>query len=104
LQSIFGQSQLVRIEKSEDFNEGQLVKLSPLGESIFGEGSVLMIIRGPYTATSFTYDITPLEYKAYDVYFNGNRYHDFAQDYLMAIDEEENSEQDNKDQECGDRE
>lgn len=87
LQNIFGRSQLVHTKASNTYEPGDLVTLSELGERVFGAGQIGIVLRGPYTCSSFTYDITPLEFPAYDVFLGGNLYKDFAEAYLEPIKE-----------------
>jgi len=75
----------VHTETTGEFKEGDLVTLSDLGKKVFGDASIGLIIRGPYEAYSFSYDITPYTFAAYDVYFNGRRYRDFSESYLAPI-------------------
>lgn len=83
---------MVHTEISGTFKEGDLVSLSDLGKKIFGDTKIGMIVRGPYMADSFAYDITPIRFVAYDVYLEGNLYNDFSESYLKPVGREDNCE------------
>ena len=83
----FGPSQLVHTETTGQFKEGDLITLSDLGRKVFGDATIGMVLRGPYEAYSFSYDITPFTFVAYDVYLNGSRYRDFSESYLAPLKE-----------------
>lgn len=94
---------MVHTESTGKYKAGDLVRLSTLGKRVFGNLDIVLIIRGPYVAHSFSYDITPFDFVAYDVYLGDNIYRDFSESYMTDIGAKGSNEQGIENDQSSDR-